>query len=88
MAQPAPTAASASDSAAPALKLDTDRVIHSSDGAWVGPINYVEKAKDGSPLYVGIIRDGRMLHIPADTLSAGPKGLMTSLKISDVDKLP
>jgi hypothetical protein len=75
-------------SAAPALKLETDRVIRSSDGAWVGPINYVEKGKDGSPEYVGVIRDGRMLHIEASTLSEGPKGLVTSLKISDVDKLP
>jgi hypothetical protein len=84
MAQPA-TSASA---AAPAPKLETDRVIRSSDGAWVGPINYIEKGKDGSPEYVGVIRDGRMLHIATTTLSEGPKGLVTSLKITDVDKLP
>jgi hypothetical protein len=84
MAQPAPMAASV----APTLKLEEGVVVHSSEGSWVGPINYVEKAKDGSPVYVAIIRDGRMVHITVDTLSTGPKGLTTSLSIKEIDQLP
>jgi hypothetical protein len=61
--------------------------VRSSDGGSIGRINYVQKGKDGAPESVAIIYDMRMVHIPADTLSAGPKGYVTSLSRAAVDKL-
>jgi hypothetical protein len=79
-AQPAP-------GAAPAPKVKSGERIYSSDGAVVGRVEYVDKDKSGAPKDVGVIYEMRMVHIPADSLSAGPNGVVTSLKRSDIAKL-
>jgi hypothetical protein len=72
---------------APSPKVKSGERIYFSDGAVVGRVEYVDKGKDGALKDVAVIYDMRMLHIPADSLSAGPNGVVTSLKRSDVDKL-
>jgi hypothetical protein len=79
-AQPAPTAN------AP-LQVKEGQWVYTTDGAAVGRIDYVDHAKDGAPTYVGVIHDMRLVHIPANTLSAGQKGYVTSLSKADVGKL-
>jgi hypothetical protein len=79
-AQPAP-------GGTPPAKVQTGQRVYSSDGAVVGRIEYVERTKDGALKDVGVIQDMRMVHIPAETLSNGPNGLVTTLKRSDVSKL-
>lgn len=83
MAQTAPAAASA----APALKLEPGQILLSSDGVWVGPIDSVQNAKDGSPLYIEVIRDSEELDVPVSTLSVTSKGLVSSLKMRDIENL-
>jgi hypothetical protein len=78
-AQPAP--------AAPGSKVQSGERIYSSDGAVIGRVEYVDKGKDGTPKDVAVIYQMRMVHIPADSLSTGPNGVMTSLKRADVSKL-
>jgi hypothetical protein len=80
MAQPAPDGA-------PPAKVKRGEMVYSSDGAALGRVDYVQKAKDGAPQDVALIHDMRIVHIPADSLSAGPKGTVTSLTRADVDKL-
>lgn len=80
LAQPAPDAA-----AAP--KVKSGEMLYSTDGAALGRIDYVQKSKDGAPEYVGLIRETRVVHVPADTLSNGPKGPVTSLSRKEVDRL-
>ena len=53
----------------------------------IGRIEYLDRTKDGALKDVGVIQDMRMVHIPAETLSNGPNGLVTTLKRSDVSKL-
>jgi hypothetical protein len=62
-------------------------LIVTADGKRVGPVYYIDKAKDGTPDYVGVIYDNRMVHIPVSSLSPGQKGFTTSLKRAEVDKL-
>lgn len=79
-AQPAP--------AAPPLgKVKSGERVYTSDGAAIGHVEYVDRAKDGSLKDVGMIYQMKMIHIPAETLSEGPNGLVTSLKRADVGKL-
>jgi hypothetical protein len=73
------------DATAPAAKVKSGEMIYFSDGASLGRVDYVQ-SKDGAPQYVGVIRDMRMVRIPAETLSAGPKGLVTSLTKADLAK--
>jgi hypothetical protein len=61
--------------------------VRTSDGFAIGRIQYVDKAKDGAAKDVGVIYDMRIVHIPAETLTAGDKGLVTSLSRADVSKL-
>ena len=79
-AQPAPGAA------APA-KVKSGERVYSSDGASIGRVEYVDRAKDGTPTDIGVIYDMRMVHIPADSLSDGPNGVVTSLKRAEIGKL-
>jgi hypothetical protein len=69
------------------LELKPGAWVRTSDGAPIGRIEYVDKAKDGSPTGVAVIYDMRVVHIPADSLSAGQKGIVTSLAKADVSKL-
>jgi hypothetical protein len=72
---------------APATSPKAGERIYSSDGAVIGRVEYVDKGKDGIPKDVAVIYGMRMVHIPVDSLSTGPNGVMTSLKRSDVSKL-
>jgi hypothetical protein len=81
------TVAMAQTAPAAAPKVQSGQRVYSSDGAVIGRVEYVEKDKDGTPKNVGVIYDMRMVHIPADSLSAGPNGIVTTLKRSDVSKL-
>src|SRR5689334_1193272 len=72
---PAPTTGTA-----PAVQPKRGEMIRTADGARVGAIDYVDMAKDGTPNYVGVIYEMRMLHIPVATLSSAQKGYTTSVK--------
>ena len=89
MAQAADPATATEQPAAAAhpLKVKPGQGIYSSDGRLLGNVDYVQTAKDGTPLYVGVIRDMQMVHIPANSLSTGPKGLTTSLTRADFSQL-
>lgn len=80
MAQPAP------GGAAP-VKVGRGQMIYSADGAALGRIDYVQKTKEGVLQNVAVIHDMRIVHIPGDSLSAGPKGTVTSLTRADIEKL-
>jgi hypothetical protein len=80
MAEPAP-------GGTPPVKVSSGQMIYSSDGAALGRVDYVHKTKDGALQDVAVIHDMRMVHIPGDSLSSGPKGTLTSLTRADVDKL-
>jgi hypothetical protein len=80
-------AAQPADNAGSPLALKAGEWVRTSDGAPVGRIEYVDKAKDGSPTGVAVIYDMRVVHIPAASLSAGQKGYVTSLAKADVSKL-
>lgn len=85
MAQPdASTTAMAQPAAAShPVKVKSGEGIYSSDGQFLGNVDSVQKTKDGTPLYVSVIRDMQMVHIPVDSFSTGPKGLTTSLTRAD-----
>jgi hypothetical protein len=80
VAQPAPDAA-------PAAKVKAGERIYSADGSAIGRVEYVDKAKDGGAKDVAVIYNMHMVHIPADSLSTGPNGYVTTLKRADVAKL-
>jgi hypothetical protein len=61
--------------------------VHTTDGAAIGRIEYVDRAKDGAPTDVGVIYGMRIVHIPADSLSGDGKGLVTNLTKAQVAKL-
>jgi hypothetical protein len=71
----------------PPAKVQAGERVYSSDGAVIGRIEYLDRTKDGALKDVGVIQDMRMVHIPAETLSTGPNGVVTTLKRSDVSKL-
>lgn len=50
------------------------------DGRRVGTVDTIRKA-DG---YVTVIADMKLLRVPMATLKMGPKGLMTTLKVSEL----
>jgi len=83
------TIAAAQDPAPAATPLELKRsaLIFSSDGKRVGRIDYVGKNKEGTPAYVAVIFDSRLVHIPLSTLSANDKGYATTLTFSQVSKL-
>lgn len=80
-------AAETAPGAAPTTKVKSGERVYTSDGAAIGRIEYVERAKDGTLKDVGVIHDMHMVHIPGDSLSDGPNGVVTSLKRADVNKL-
>lgn len=69
----------------PALK--SGMVVTSSDGKRVGRIYDLDKAKDGTVQSIVVIRDAKIIHIAASTLTASDKGLTTSLTNAEVIKL-
>lgn len=82
-----PAAAQPGRNAATSLQPKSGKWVRSTDGASIGRIDYVERTKDGAPKDVGVIYDMRIVHIPVDSLSAGPKGYVTSLTKAQVAKL-
>ena len=82
------TAAMAQTPAASSPSPERYDVITMASGGRVGRVEYVDKARDGTPTGVAVIRDTRMVHIPISTISPGPKGFVTSLTRADLDKLP
>lgn len=70
---------------APALKAG--QFVTTSDGKRLGRVYDVDKAKDGSVTGVSIIRDNKILHVAAGTLSSADNGLKTSLSYDDIKKL-
>ena len=62
-------------------------VVTTSDGRRLGRIERVENSTDGQPASVRLIYDSRFVNIPASTISAGGKGLVTSLTKAEVRKL-
>ena len=73
--------------AASAPQVKSGAWVRTSDGAPIGRIEYVDKAKDGTPQAVAVIYQMRIVHIPAGSLSAQDKGFVTSLTKADVNKL-
>jgi len=62
-------------------------LVKTADGRKVGFIDRVLKDSAGTPTGVQIIYSGRFVVIPADTLSAAEKGLVTSLNTKEVNRL-
>jgi hypothetical protein len=77
------TAAIAADS--PEIKARA--MVKTADGGRVGTIDRIFKDSTGAPVSVQIIYKGRFVVIPATTLSAGEKGLVTTLTATEVNKL-
>ena len=78
-----PTVAIAAD--APLIKERA--LVKTVDGRKVGFIDRVLKNAAGEATGVQIIYGSRFVVIPADTLTAAEKGLVTSLTAKDVNKL-
>lgn len=73
--------------AADAPVIKERALVKTADGRKVGFIDRVLKDSAGTPTGVQIIYGGRFVVIPADTLSAADKGLVTSLNAKDVSRL-
>jgi len=73
--------------AALAIDVKTGAFVSTSDGKRIGRVYEVEKAKDGTQKSIAIIRDNRIIHINISTLTAGEKGLTTSLSSDDIKKM-
>lgn len=69
---------------APALKAG--QLVTSADGKRIGRIYELDK-KDGAVTGVSIIRDSRIVHIAASTLSPTDKGVTTTLSAADIARL-
>jgi hypothetical protein len=78
---------SAAAVAADAPVIKERALVKTADGRKVGFIDRVLKDSAGAPTGVQIIYNGHFVVIPADTLSAADKGLVTSLNAKDVNRL-
>jgi hypothetical protein len=72
---------------AQAPAIDRNEAIFSAEGTKIGKIEKVVTADDGAVAAVRIIYRGKFITIPATTLSAGEKGVTTSLSNADLKKL-
>ena len=77
----------ASAIAADAPLIKERALVKTVDGRKVGFIDRVLKNAAGEATGVQIIYGSRFVVIPADTLAAAEKGLVTSLTAKDVNKL-
>lgn len=68
--------------------IKENALVTTADGKRIGRIYELRKAKDGTVTSVAIIKDDRMIHVPASTLTAGEKGLITSLTSQDLKPKP
>lgn len=80
-------AAQSAATVSPSPRVQPGERIYFSDGAVIGRVEYVDKGRDGTAKDVAVIYGMRMVHIPADSLSTGPNGVMSSLNRSDLSKL-
>lgn len=74
-------------SAALAIDIKAGAIVTTADGKRVGRVYDVDKARDGVVSGVSIIRENKIIHIAASTLTASDKGLTTSLSYGDIKKL-
>jgi hypothetical protein len=58
-----------------------------ANGKKIAKIDKVTQAADGSVADVAVIYEGRIVHIPGNTLTAGDDKVTTSLTRADVSKL-
>lgn len=72
---------------AQAPAVDRNETIYSADGTKIGKVDRVLTAADGAVSAVRIIYRGKFIAIPATTLSAGEKGVTTSLSNAELKKL-
>ena len=73
--------------AAPATAATAAPVIKEGDLVWTadgGKIGSVDSVRDTN---VAVITDERMILIPVSSLSAGPHGLVSTLKRKDINRL-
>lgn len=70
--------------AADAPEIKTAALVVTADGARIGRIDRVVKDASGAATAVKIIFGGKFITIPASSLSAGEKGLVTSLTKKEV----
>lgn len=80
----APEAAAAAPAA---VDIKAGAVLYSAEGARLAQIERVVADASGKPAFVKIISNGQFRKIPASTISAGEKGLTTSLSKREVNKL-
>jgi hypothetical protein len=77
--------------AAPALAqapaVERNEAIYSADGTKIGKVDRVLTAGDGAVAAVRVIYRGKFITIPATTLSAGEKGVTTSMSNAELKKL-
>jgi hypothetical protein len=78
---------SAAAIAADAPVIKQNALVKTADGRKVGYIDRIQKDSTGAPTGVQIIYSGRFVVIPATTLSAAEKGLVTSLTAKEVNRL-
>ena len=78
---------SAAAIAADAPLIKQNALVKTADGRKVGYIDRILKDSAGAPTGVQIIYSGRFVVIPATTLSAAEKGLVTSLTAKEVNRL-
>lgn len=62
-------------------------LVKTADGRKVGFVDRVFKNAAGEPVSVQIIYNGRLVVIPANTLTGADKGFVTSLTAKEVRKL-
>jgi hypothetical protein len=67
--------------------MKTGEFVTTSDGKRIGRIYDFDKAKDGSFAGIALIRDNKIIHIPASTLTNADKGVTTSMTYADIKKL-
>jgi hypothetical protein len=72
---------------AQAPAVDRNDTIYSADGTKIGKVDRVVTAADGAVSAVRIIYRGKFITIPAATLSAGEKGLTTTMSNAELKKL-
>jgi len=81
-AQMAPAAAPVAANVVPKIGA----IVKSSDGRVLGRVDRVA-VKDGAPVSVNVIINGRMIHIPIATISLAQDELVTSLTKAEAGKI-
>jgi hypothetical protein len=73
----------AQDAATAAAAADAPRAgstVATADGWRLGKVAYLDRSKDGSVASIAVIYEGRMIHVPASTLTVKDKDhVVTSL---------